>query len=120
MDEHIITSRIDALEQSHDELRNHVATTVETLEQRIAATETMLRDFRQDVNNGLNRLNDTLSGITTSALKSWPPEAVQALQNNRDELKREAGSKGVWVGAAVSLIGVVAVLMAAIVNHWGH
>ena len=120
MNEQIITSRIDALEQSHDELRNHVAVTVETLEQRIEATETMLRDFRQDVNNGFNRLNDTLSGITTSALKSWPPEAVQAIQINRDELKREAGSKGIWIGAVMSLSGVIAVLMAVIVNHWGH
>ena len=110
-----IENRLTHLERDHANTKAVVA----TLDQRIAATERAIADLKGDIQTGFSTVNSSIQNLTTTALKAWPPEAVEALESARQETIRLSSTKGMMIGAAVSLLGVVAVLIGLALRHGG-
>ncbi len=70
-----LDQRLTTLEADHTVLKSQVG----TLAERIAVTESALENFRQDMDSGFQRIDHTLNNVTVTALKTWPPEAVEAI-----------------------------------------
>ena len=114
-----LDTRLTTLECDHQAFKSAVRTDLTDLDARIAATERALESFRQDIQTGFSSLNASINNLTTTALKAWPPEAVEAVESARQETIRVSATKGVMIGASLSLLGVVAVLIGLALRHHG-
>lgn len=112
-----LETKLALLEDNHNDLKEEVRNTVKSLHARIDATENALQSMRSDMNTGLQNVHQALNGVATGALKSWPPEAMQALKEANEGRKRDAAAKGIFIGAIVSLLGIVVVLVIAMARH---
>ena len=112
-----IETKIALLEDNHNDLKTELRHTAQSLSDRIDATDQALQSMRSDMNTGLQNVQSALNGVATGALKSWPPEAMQALKEANEERNRDASTKGVFIGAIVSLLGLIVALVIAMTKH---
>lgn len=105
--------RVAILEEGHKEL-GHRADIMEAMLKEMRAEQS---DMRQDVKDDLSRLQTSMHRIETASLQTWPPAAVQALQQSASREVQGSHLRGILIGAVVSLIVAVGAMAVDIGLH---
>ena len=118
-------NRISALESGHHALRERVLEIKEHLTARIDATDSILKemraeqkDMRQDVKSDLGNLQSSISRIENDSLKTWPPAAVEALREANSRSINSEHTKGILIGAVVTLVVALCSTSILLWLHW--
>jgi hypothetical protein len=112
-----IITRIALLEDGHQDLSAKLAETAKALHDRIDQQQKMLESLRGEMASGFGHIQTTLTETTKDAMNSMPMWAADRLHEAAQRADRDANAKGVLLGAAISLLALIGVLISIIVAH---
>lgn len=108
-----LESRQDGLEEKHENLDDRV----QRMETSIESLRTDIAAGREETRGDMKNIQDALMGVQRSAWESVPKWAADAANEQAERLRTANRSLGIMIGAVISLLGIVGVLMATIAVH---
>ncbi len=110
-------TRIALLEDGQQDLNDKLASTAKALHDRIDQQQKMLEGIRGEMGVGFSHIQTVLTENMRDAQNAMPMWAADRLQESARKADRDANNRGVLLGAVLSLLALVGVLMVAIATH---
>lgn len=108
-----LENRMSDLERKHDDLDNRV----QRIEDTIEAVRGDIAGAREETRDDMKSIQDALMGVQRSAWESVPKWAADAATEQAERLRNANRSLGIMIGAVISLLGIVVVLMTSVAVH---